>query len=303
MSESDAGRIRAARITYREWTERVLARWPEDQAMRRYRECLYKLAQDSRRVLHLGCGYDRRGIMRPLKALTEVVGVDPDIRAGPKDHSAFWLARGEMLPFADGQFDLICAEFVLEHAENPSAILREAHRVLVSGGKIVLATSNLWSYKYLVAAITPFSVHQKLGRYRYGRSVELDMFPTLYRANTVRSLTKIFKETGFFESKVSLVSNGPTWFRGMPVLFELGCLYHKVIESIPQLAFLRCTIVATAAKSGPQGHAPDKLRVRCLRCGGDGMTLDGQEWQCPSCGNSYKVEGNVVHAAQSKIPA
>jgi ubiquinone/menaquinone biosynthesis C-methylase UbiE len=89
--------------------------------------------------------------------------VDLDERAGPKYHSAFWLASAERLPFADGQFDFVCTEYMLEHAQDPGAIFREAYRVLAPGGTILLVTPNLWSYKYLVAASTPFSFHLECG--------------------------------------------------------------------------------------------------------------------------------------------
>lgn len=290
--------IKAPILAYRQWTEQVLARWPEKRASIKYRECLYQLAQDSRRVLHLGCGYDKNEITRPLKARTDVIGVDLDARAGPKYHSTFWLADAGMLPFADSQFDLVCTEYMLEHAQDPASIFREVHRILVPGGAIVLITSNLWSYKSLLAAVAPFSVHKRLGEYRYRRSVEQDMFPTLYRANTISRLARLFKDTGFRKINILMLSNGPSWFRGVPVLFELGCIYHKIIENVPQLSFLRCAIVATALKGGSKVLVPDTLSIRCLNCGCDDMAGHGDEWLCQSCGNSYKVKGNVVHVAQ-----
>lgn len=41
---------------------------------------------------------------------------------------------GDELPFADGSFDAVYICFVLEHAPDPTAVIREARRVLVDGG-------------------------------------------------------------------------------------------------------------------------------------------------------------------------
>lgn len=41
-------------------------------------------------------------------------------------------------PFADDEFELIEADHVLEHLENPFAVMREAHRILSPEGKLVI---------------------------------------------------------------------------------------------------------------------------------------------------------------------
>ncbi|MEK7729495.1 MAG: class I SAM-dependent methyltransferase [candidate division KSB1 bacterium] len=43
-------------------------------------------------------------------------------------------SRGDELPFADSSFDAVYICFVLEHVTDPTAVLREAKRVLVDGG-------------------------------------------------------------------------------------------------------------------------------------------------------------------------
>ncbi len=50
------------------------------------------------------------------------------------------------LPFADGRFDAVIAGDIIEHLENPSHFLRESHRVLKTGGTLVVSTpqANDW---------------------------------------------------------------------------------------------------------------------------------------------------------------
>lgn len=284
-------------MSYRAWTESVLKRWPQNRASTAYREQLYATAQGAKRICHLGCGYDKNHIAYPLKEQAEIVGVDLDERAGPKYHSPFWLANAEAMPFADAQFDLICTEYLIEHVADPAAVLREAQRVLVPGGSIVIVTPNLWSYKFLIAAATPYGFHKWLGQYRYQRAVDEDMFPTLYRANTVSRLRQIFKESGFSEFQIQIFSNGPTWFRGMPGLFEFGCLYHKIIESTDLLQQLRCGMVAVATKAGEAAPLSQPLTVRCLQCHHDRMVQQQGAWHCLHCNHHYPVVGNMIYVA------
>jgi SAM-dependent methyltransferase len=48
----------------------------------------------------------------------------------------FQKAAAESLPFEDGQFDAVVGNFVLHHVARPEQVLREAFRVLRSGGRV-----------------------------------------------------------------------------------------------------------------------------------------------------------------------
>jgi SAM-dependent methyltransferase len=55
------------------------------------------------------------------------------------------LGEGGRLPYRDDTFDLVCSLEVIEHVEDQFRFLREAHRVLKSGGTLIASTPNVLS--------------------------------------------------------------------------------------------------------------------------------------------------------------
>jgi len=78
-------------------------------------------------ILDLGCGSGliTKELQKKFKA--KVLGVDV------KDHRIvnipFKIINGVNLPFSDNSFDVVLISYVLHHAHNPIALLREAKRV------------------------------------------------------------------------------------------------------------------------------------------------------------------------------
>ncbi|SDO41977.1 pimeloyl-CoA biosynthesis protein BioC [Methylobacterium phyllostachyos] len=95
-----------------------------------------------RRILDIGCG---AGTL--AKRLAEdgaaVTGIDPGPAALAQARAAvpearFEAASGEALPFPDASFDGAVMLNALHHVPNPAAALREAARVLIPGGSLVV---------------------------------------------------------------------------------------------------------------------------------------------------------------------
>ena len=106
------------------------------------------------RVLEVGSG--AHGLVF-FFGTTRGVGVDPladDYAAlfpAWQDRARTIAAAGERLPFADGTFDVVLCDNVVDHAEDPARIARELARVLTAGG-LLYFTVNFHHPVYSAAA-------------------------------------------------------------------------------------------------------------------------------------------------------
>lgn len=97
------------------------------------------------RVLDVGCGtgilldrLGRSGAGTILVGLDPVPGMLAVARSRLRGVASLATGRAESLPFRDESFDTVISCSVLHYVETPTSSLREAARVLVSGGHLVL---------------------------------------------------------------------------------------------------------------------------------------------------------------------
>ena len=108
------------------------------------------------RVLDIGCG---AGFLTNVLARDghQVTGLDSSptslVVAGAHDetHSVRYVTGDALsLPFADGEFDVVCAMDFLEHVEDPARVVAEASRVLAPGGLFFFHTFDRNPLSWLI---------------------------------------------------------------------------------------------------------------------------------------------------------
>lgn len=112
------------------------------------------------------------------------------------------------LPFADGSFDLVTCNMVMEHLGEPVKAVSEIARVLAPDGALIVNTPNLWNYGVLAnALLTKILPEQwRLGLVHASDSREPeDIFPVRYRANTLRRLRAVFSAGGLKLRKATVL--------------------------------------------------------------------------------------------------
>lgn len=228
--------------------KRMMKKYWSRDATQVYRELLDSHVHPGMKLLHAGCGWDKHHISLPYKEHCQVVGIDLDPRVQSMFHSEFCLGSLYEMPFGDETFDLIFSEYVFEHLDQPEAAFKEMERVLKPGGRILILTPNLFSYKGFGACFTPQAFHLFMGRIRYGKGHEADMYPTRYKCNTSAQFKGFLRSSNLKIVSLHYVTNGPTWFQKFPLVFELFHLYHSLIARIEGFKLLRCAIVAEIQK-------------------------------------------------------
>lgn len=122
--------------------------------------------QRPRRALDLGCGMG--GFLPGLGELCASVfpsdvSVESLVHCRERGYGAGVCSSGYALPYADRSFDLVCMFDALEHIPDDERVMREAARVLVPGGLVLVTVP---AYPFLYANNDRIAQHQR--RYTRG---------------------------------------------------------------------------------------------------------------------------------------
>lgn len=177
---------------------------------------LRSAASEASRWLDLGCGHQllsgwRGEAEREIVASCPfVVGTDYDMGSLTRHRSIRLRCRSDAraLPFASGSFDLVTANMVVEHLDDPGVQFREIARVLRAGGVFLFHTPNASSYIVRIARLLPDRLKKQLIWFLERRAEE-DVFPTFYRANTSAAVTTWAAGAGFTVDEIRPILSSP----------------------------------------------------------------------------------------------
>jgi len=214
---------------------------------RLFRERLLTVMGPTVRVLDVGAG---AGIVQTMnfRGLAErVCGVDldPRVTANPFLDEGL-LADADRIPYPDDSFDIVFADNVMEHLDQPEKVFAEIARVLRPGGKLLFKTPNRNHYMPVIARMTPHRFHEWVNRLR-GRD-ETDTFPTHYLCNSPTQVKRIAASAGLKVETVELIEGRPEYLRLFALTYFVGLAYERIVNALPFLARFRILMVVTATK-------------------------------------------------------
>lgn len=218
-------------------------------AQHTYEAVLARTVAPGCRWLDLGCGHQllplwRRASEQALVARVGLmIGLDPECDALRKHASITTrvVGDGSFLPFADGAFDFVTANLVVEHLANPLDQFREVHRVLRPGGLFVFHTPNRRGHNTVIARMVPERLKTIGVRVLEGRPPE-DRFRTYYRANTRPVIDRLAGDAGFRVTTFDFVPTS-AMFAVVAPLAALELLWIRL--TMKWLPELRSSLIVT----------------------------------------------------------
>jgi SAM-dependent methyltransferase len=180
----------------------ILTTSPPNRAVPGFGRWVAKECPTGATVLNIGAGRNLSGELRPIRRKAAcIVGVDPHesiLRNDTLDERHL----SSIEDFADAnpaRFDLAFSVFVLEHVQDPMAFTRACATVLKPGGVLMCMTTNKWQYFGLSTwAATRLGIADNLlARLRSADEIDGYHFPTQYRMNSIRTLSRQLQACGF----------------------------------------------------------------------------------------------------------
>jgi SAM-dependent methyltransferase len=124
----------------------------------------------------------------------------------PKDirNLSFVRADAHSLPFPDAMFDVVYCRYLLEHVADPVGVLREAHRVLRTGGRLHLQENDITLVRHDPATPAFYKVWTAFARLQAQLGGDATIGRKLYR---------LAREAGF---------SGDVWLSVQPEVYWQG---------------------------------------------------------------------------------
>jgi ubiquinone/menaquinone biosynthesis C-methylase UbiE len=127
-----------------------------------YERSLRKKVSPSTIWLDAGCGASIMplwiaGQLDLLGTASKVFGMDPLMESLKSNKQMLNRVAGKLedLPFSNESLNLVSANMVVEHVEDPDKVLREIQRVLAPGGCFIFHTTNKRHYLVFMASLLP----------------------------------------------------------------------------------------------------------------------------------------------------
>lgn len=146
-------------------------------------------------VLDVGCGWQP---YRHLFKTNTYLGLELESDSARMRNIADVYYDGEKFPFNSATFESILCNQVLEHVFNPDSFLKEMHRVLVPGGKLLLTVPFLWDEHE-----QPFDF-ARYSSFGLAYLLENHGFKILYQEKITTNISTLFQLVNAYLFKITL---------------------------------------------------------------------------------------------------
>jgi SAM-dependent methyltransferase len=168
--------------------------------------------------------------LRLLKGrVSRVIGIDVDEAVlSNQSTDENLLADGRTLPLPDASVDVVIADYVLEHVDEPAVLEREVFRILKPGGLFCARTPHTLHYVSVGARLVRNARRLKILKAAQPFRKDDDVFETRYRCNTLRQINRVWDARRWI-SYSYLYTAEPSYDFGSRRLYGALRVLHRVL--------------------------------------------------------------------------
>lgn len=160
------------------------------------------------------------------------------------------LIKNGRIDLPDQSVDIIIADWVLEHLDDPDSFAKEIRRLLKPGGYFCARTLHRLHYVALGASLIHNKLHSRIVKHAQPARKEIDVFPTRYRLNSCGKIRKAFSS---YESFSYFYTPPPTYHFGRKWVFCLLEIFHR---SMPRALTSHMFLFLRKPAETPDSSAP-----------------------------------------------
>lgn len=156
-------------------------------------------------LLDIGCGRQSFG-EEYYKRAKRKIGIDPDQNA-LQDNNLMdekFCCNIQNIPSTIGQFDIIIAQWILEHLQCPNEDIQIISNLCKKNGYFIFMTTNIYSPIILLSKIIP-TFFKKYLRKVLLKINEEDTYPTVYKINSISKIDYFLSKNGFQKVEIKKV--------------------------------------------------------------------------------------------------
>ncbi len=197
------------------------------------------ILKNTYKVLDLGAGRGswylldkclyRREIRDIKSKVKYLVGIDIDesVFENPTTNENMIMSN-DKIPLESNSMDVVVADWVLEHVQNPIQFFNEINRVLKPGGIFCARTPHKYKYVSIFARLFRNKYHSSVLRFIQPQRDEQDTFPTAYKLNTLAAIQEQFKN---YKNFSYLYASHPAYYGDNKLIFNVMSLFHKILPA------------------------------------------------------------------------
>jgi 2-polyprenyl-3-methyl-5-hydroxy-6-metoxy-1,4-benzoquinol methylase len=196
-----------------------------------FKKYLEQYIKSETRLLDLGCGRQSFGQEYYQKAKIKV-GIDPDAEAlyDNKLMDEKHCLAIQDIPDNFGEFDVVIAQWVFEHLQNPSEDIKRISKLCKKDGHLIFMTTNIYSPIIFLSNLFPIALKKYL-RKLFLKINEDDTYPTVYKINSIAKIDYYLSQNSF--QKVEMKKVGVlTYFSWNKFILIAKILFDRTIGKI-----------------------------------------------------------------------